>query len=152
MINIREAKPSDIQIITDFQIKMARESEGISLNHATVSRGVEAVFSDSALGQYFVAEINQQVVASLLITPEWSDWRNAKVLWIQSVYVVRDFRRKGIFKKMYHYLKEMVDSSAEYAGLRLYVDKTNTSAREVYRQIGMNGDHYELFEWMKPMD
>ncbi len=132
-------------------MKMAIESENISLNRETVSHGVMAVFSDSSLGKYFVAETNQQVVASLLITPEWSDWRNSKVLWIQSVYVVPEYRQKGVFRNMYLHLREMVENSIEYAGLRLYVDKSNTPARKVYQKIGMNSDHYELFEWMKPL-
>jgi len=151
MIHIREAKKPDAQIITEFQMKMAMESENISLNRETVNHGVMAVFSDSSLGQYFVAETNRQVVASLLITPEWSDWRNSKVLWIQSVYVAPEYRQKGVFRNMYLHLREMVENSIEYAGLRLYVDKSNTPARKVYQKIGMNSEHYELFEWMKPL-
>ena len=149
MITIREAKKTDIPVIADFQLKMAKETENLALNSETVKKGVTAVFSDPKLGKYFVAEADSKVCASLMVTPEWSDWRNSQVLWIQSVYVLPEFRKSGIFKKMYLHLKTLVEGSDSYSGLRLYVDKSNHNARNVYRQIGMNGEHYELFEWMK---
>jgi ribosomal protein S18 acetylase RimI-like enzyme len=148
-MTIREAQRTDIAVIADFQIKMAKETENLDLNPETVKKGVTAVFSHPNLGKYFVAESESGVCASLMVTPEWSDWRNSQVLWIQSVYVLSEFRKKGIFKKMYQHLKTMVEGSELYSGLRLYVDKSNHNARNVYRQIGMNGEHYEVFEWMK---
>jgi ribosomal protein S18 acetylase RimI-like enzyme len=148
-MTIRVAEKIDIAVITDFQIKMAKETENLDLNPETVKKGVTAVFSDPNLGKYFVAETESGVCASLMLTPEWSDWRNSKVLWIQSVYVLPEFRKSGIFKKMYLHLKSLVENSESYSGLRLYVDKSNHVARNVYRQIGMNGEHYEVFEWMK---
>lgn len=150
MISIREATLSDISAITGFQIKMAMETESLVLDHNIVSKGVAAVFADNKLGKYYVAVSNKEVCASLLITPEWSDWRNSHVLWIQSVYVIPEFREKGVFKKMFEHLKDMVLRSENISGLRLYVDKSNKKARHVYWTLGMDGEHYELFEWMKP--
>ena len=149
MMTIREAEKTDIAVIADFQLKMAKETENLDLNPETVVKGVTAVFSDPSHGKYFVTEIESKVCASLMVTPEWSDWRNSKVLWIQSVYVLPEFRKSGVFKKMYQHLKSLVEGSELYTGLRLYVDKSNHIARNVYRQIGMNGEHYEVFEWMK---
>lgn len=85
----------------------------------------------------------------LMITPEWSDWRNNWVWWIQSVYVVPEFRKSGIFGMMYDYIKSMVMQRPDIAGIRLYVDNSNHNAREVYRKVGMTDQHYRLFEWMK---
>lgn len=84
-----------------------------------------------------------------LTIPEWSDWRNGTVLWIHSLYVIPKEREKGVFKKMFNFLKSMVEKSPEFIGLRLYVDKKNTSARKVYEKLGMNKDHYLLYEWLK---
>lgn len=148
-IIIRTAKIEDANIIADFQQKMAWETESFHLDAPTVLNGVKAVFGNSELGQYYVAESNGEIIASLLTTFEWSDWRNAKVWWIQSVFVISEFRRQGVFTKFYQHIKTLVDQDPKVGGLRLYVDKTNVSAQKTYEKVGMNGDHYQLFEWMK---
>ena len=145
----RDANESDAQDIVDFQIAMAKETEDFALNRATCTRGVAAVFTNPSLGRYFVAEDGGKVVASLMITPEWSDWRNGIVWWIQSVYVRPEARRRGVYAGLYDHVKQIAYRERDVMGIRLYVDKRNTSAQEVYRRMGMNGDHYQVFEWMK---
>ncbi|MBL6446225.1 GNAT family N-acetyltransferase [Fulvivirga sp. 29W222] len=149
MITIRPAKYKERKIIVDFQKKMASETEDLQLDEKQLKKGVEAVFEDFNKGIYYVAEDNNKVVACLLTTPEWSEWRNGTVVWIQSVYVRKDYRGKGIFKTMYNFIKQMVEREDDLKGIRLYVEKTNLSAQKVYQAIGMNGDHYQFFEWMK---
>lgn len=149
MYRIRFASNEDSATIIDFQVKMAMESEGIDLDMETLGDGVVSVFRDPHKGKYFVVEDSDQVVASLLLTPEWSDWRNQWIQWIQSVYVMPDHRRKGIFRLMYEHIQALVKSDTESAGIRLYVDADNSNALEVYKSIGMNGEHYRVFEWMK---
>jgi GNAT superfamily N-acetyltransferase len=149
VIRYRDANPNDAAAIVDFQIAMARETEDFALDRDTCSRGVAAVFNDRTLGRYFVADEDGPVVASLMITPEWSDWRNGVVWWIQSVYVVPQFRRRGVYGGLYDHVKRLVEAETNVMGIRLYVDKRNTTAQEVYRRMGMNGDHYQVFEWMK---
>jgi ribosomal protein S18 acetylase RimI-like enzyme len=128
---------------------MARETENFELHRHTVMRGVEAVFEDRNLGRYFVAEAGSRPVASLLITPEWSDWRNGVVWWIQSVYVIPERRGKGVYRGLYLHVQGLAERNESVKGIRLYVDRTNTAAQDVYRRLGMNGEHYTVFEWMK---
>lgn len=142
-------KEKDYETIIEFQIKLAKETERIDLDYKIVSQGVLAVFNRPALGRYYVIEKDSKVIGSLLTVPEWSDWRNATALWIHSVYITEKKRNQGIFKEMYSSLKSMVEKSEEYCGLRLYVDKTNKNAQLVYKAIGMNDQHYSLFEWLK---
>lgn len=146
---IRKAIEKDITDIVGFQQKMAQETEGITLDEFLVSRGVEHVFKDPSRGFYLVVENQDTLIASMLLTPEWSDWRNALFLWIQSLYVIPEFRKKGIFRKMYDHVKEMVENTDEYAGLKLYVDEDNKPAQKAYLQVGMKASHYHLFEWNK---
>ncbi len=146
---IRKARSSDIYPIVDFQLKMALETEQLELNKTTVEKGVTAVVFDSAKGQYYVAEVNGNVVGSLLTTYEWSDWRNATILWIQSVYILPEFRRKGVYRNLYSHLKEIVEKDSQLNGIRLYADKSNIVAHKTYESLGMNPDHYITFEWMK---
>jgi GNAT superfamily N-acetyltransferase len=148
-MKIREAKFQDAKAIADFQVAMAMETENMTLDDETISKGVEAVFNDTSKGKYILVEHNNETVASMLLTPEWSDWRNGYFLWIQSVYVQPDFRKKGVFRKMYEFSKEMILSQPEYIGLRLYVVKTNLPALEVYRVVGMKETDYRMFEWVK---
>ncbi|MCU0454686.1 MAG: GNAT family N-acetyltransferase [Bacteroidales bacterium] len=104
MITVRTATREDAEAIIYFQLNMAWETEAMRLVPETVTKGVNAVFEDPSRGQYYVAEDNGRRIASLLITYEWSDWRNANVWWLQSVYVVPEFRRKGVFRLMYSHI------------------------------------------------
>ncbi|MGZ3727075.1 MAG: GNAT family N-acetyltransferase [Pseudobdellovibrio sp.] len=144
-----EANREDASSIVDFQLAMALETEDLQLDKKTCEKGVATVFDYPEKGQYYVIKVNQRTVGSLLIVPEWSDWRNGTVWWIHSVYVMPEFRGQGLFSGFYEYIKKLVQSDERLRGLRLYVDKRNTKAQAVYKKIKMNNDHYELYEWMK---
>jgi len=146
---IRKATIEDWQAIAEFQIAMALETENVKLDPPTVEKGVNAVFSDPSRGIYFVAEDEGMVVGSLLVTFEWSDWRNGNIWWIQSVYVKPEFRRNGVFKKLFGHIKQIVLRDEAIRGIRLYAEKSNSIAHKTYRNLGMNSEHYALFEWMK---
>ncbi|NOX85289.1 MAG: GNAT family N-acetyltransferase [Chlorobi bacterium] len=149
MFRIRLANEEDSRAIIDFQMKMAMESEGFELDTETLTNGVIAVFRDPQKGKYFVVDHDGKIIASMLLTPEWSDWRNRWILWIQSVYVLPEYRKKGVFRMMYGHAKKLIEDDKDCAGLRLYVDVDNKNALAVYRALGMDGDHYRVFEWMK---
>ena len=148
MITIRKARAEDASIIIDFQQKMAWETEKMTLCQETITKGVNKVLTNSECGQYWVSEENGNVVASLLITYEWSDWRNTNVWWFQSVYVLPAHRRTGIFKSMYLLIKAEAENQG-VAGLRLYVETNNSNAQKTYEALGMKSGHYKMYEWMK---
>jgi GNAT superfamily N-acetyltransferase len=148
-MEVRTAIKNDHETLVAFQLAMARETEGIELDFATVEKGVQAVLNDVSKGKYYVAEVDEEVVGSLLTTYEWSDWRNGTILWIQSVYVLPEFRRKGIYKSMYAHIKNMVLENQNLNGIRLYADKSNIAAHKTYQKLGMIHDHYVTFEWLK---
>jgi len=146
---IRQAKESDSASIVEFQLAMAWETEQLQLHEPTVIKGVAAVFEDSAKGIYYVAETEGKDVGTLLTNFEWSDWRNGTVLWIQSVYVRPDYRKRSIFSRLYKHIQEKVNGNTDLRGIRLYADKTNIPAHGVYEHLGMTAEHYQMFEWMK---
>jgi GNAT superfamily N-acetyltransferase len=148
MISIRKAKSDDASAIIDFQQKMAWETEQMTLPSGIITAGVNGVFENAIRGQYWVAEENGTVVASLLITYEWSDWRNTNVWWFQSVYVLPDYRRRGIFRSMYSNIKNEAAREG-VAGLRLYVESNNSRAQKTYEALGMKSEHYTMYEWLK---
>jgi GNAT superfamily N-acetyltransferase len=147
---IREAKLTDTEIIADFNARMALETEQRQLDIARVRQGVQALLSDSAKGAYFIAETETEpaptITGQLLITYEWSDWRNGNFWWIQSVYVIEGFRGKGIFRALFNHVDQLAKARKDVCGLRLYVDSHNDSARETYERLGMKRTNYELFE------
>ncbi len=149
MIQIRKAKVEEVNLIVDFQQKMAWETEKLKLDENELTAGVRAVFHDSAKGCYFVALEDNIIIGSLMITYEWSDWRNRTVYWIQSVYVLPEHRQKGVYKALYAHILSLMNEDEKVGGVRLYVDKSNRIAQTVYTKMGMNGDHYQLFERMK---
>jgi GNAT superfamily N-acetyltransferase len=148
MIHIRPAIPSDIPVLADFQVKLALETENFVLDKTIVTKGMQAMFDDPTKGKYFIAEYNNEIAGCHSITFEWSDWRNGMVWWLQSVYVAESFRKYGIFKAMFENIQRMIKGDASIRGLRLYVDKTNVRAQQIYQAMGMNGDHYSVFELM----
>jgi GNAT superfamily N-acetyltransferase len=146
---MRAAKPSEREIIAGFQIEMAKETEDIVLGKSTINAGVQAVFDNPFLGCYYVAEIEGRIIASLLITYEWSDWRAASVWWIQSVYVTPEYRRMGVFSSMYNFTKSKVLALDDVKGIRLYMVSRNNTAGRVYENLGMDGQKNRMFEWLK---
>jgi ribosomal protein S18 acetylase RimI-like enzyme len=147
-ILVRAANLKDIDFIINANASMALEIEGLTLDLDLLEAGVRAVFENSSRGSYLVAELDGVICGCLLITIEWSDWRNNEIAWIQSLYVVESHRGKGAFKKMFVYLESLVEAGV-YAGIRLYVDITNERGIEVYKKLGMDGEHYKMFEKMK---
>lgn len=149
MITIRKAFPEEWETLANFQMHMALETENISLDPFVLGQGVKQIFAQPASGFYLVAQFNDQIVGSLMVTYEWSDWRNRQIYWIQSVYVLPEFRKRGIYRSLYNHVVSLAQQSDDVGGIRLYVDRTNTNAQQVYSKLGMNGDHYQVFEWMK---
>ena len=148
-ITIRKARVEESSIIVQYQINMAQETEDLGLDKDTLNKGVKRMFDEPFRGTYWVVEFEGKVIACVLITPEWSEWRNGEVWWIQSLYVEAPFRGKGIFKQLYTFFKQEVESNDELKGIRLYVEKENTRAQKAYEAVGMTREHYDLYEWLK---
>ena len=149
-IRIRPATLDDVDVIIDFSTRLASESEGVELDREVLSRGVSAALEDPSKARYFLAETGEdgsepEVAGQLMITYEWSDWRGGMFIWIQSVYVRAEHRRKGVFKELYKHVTTLA-SSPGYCGVRLYVHDGNTSARETYLRLGMDEPHYTVLE------
>lgn len=150
-VHIRRGQPSDMTVVATYNIQMAMETEQKKLDPYTVTAGVKAVLGDPNKGVYFVAEVDGRVVGQLMITLEWSDWRNGDIWWIQSVYVHPDFRKHGIFRQLHAHAKdEAVKAGAVM--LRLYVEKENQRAQDVYRGLGMDEAHYVMMEQSLPRE
>jgi len=146
---IRKAEIKDADVIIDFQLKMAMETEGITLDLGVLKAGVNTLFKNPDKGLYYVAEVDGKVVGSTMTTYEWSDWRNATMIWLQSVYFLPEYRNQKLFSKMYAFIKKHVESDESLCGIRLYVDKTNKHAQKVYKALGITGEHYDTYEWIK---
>ena len=148
MTVVRSAVLEDLDLLVDFQLRLAEETEELGLDPDVVTQGVRAALLDPVKGEYYVAEEDDGPVGCLFTVREWSDWRNGEVVWIHSLYVVPESRRKGVFKQLYLHLRRLVEQDPDLKGLRLYVHRDNESAQNAYRSLGMDGDHYRLFEWM----
>lgn len=145
-ITIRKATLQDVDDIVRFQQNMALETEGKALDESLLRQGITSVFGPGDKGFYLVAESDETVVGSLLITYEWSDWRNATFWWIQSVFVDADWRRQGVYRTMHNYVHEIASSREDICGIRLYVERGNRIAQETYNSLGMAHSHYDLYE------
>ena len=148
MIEVREANLTDAQSIIQFQKNMALETEDVLLNQVILEEGVYHVFSNPNMAKYYVAEVDKVVIACLLVCYEWSEWRNGIILWVESVYVSKAHRGKHAYSTMYRYLQSMVSEDPQLKGIRLYVEKSNHIAQKVYENLGMDGDHYKMYEWI----
>ncbi len=145
-LTIRDAAPADAEIIARFNSAMAEETEGRPLQPDTIREGVAAVLGDPAKGRYWVAEVDGEVVGQLMVTYEWSDWRNGVLWWIQSVYVPPAWRRRGVFSSLYHHVESAATAQADVCGLRLYVERDNAGAQSTYRSLGMSESNYRVME------
>jgi ribosomal protein S18 acetylase RimI-like enzyme len=143
-IIIRRANGSDIPDLVEFNQAMALETEGKALDTETLVSGVSAVFADANKGFYVVAEADGQILGGLMVTTEWSDWRNGWFWWIQSVYIRPAGRGQGMYRKLYEFVKE--NAGDDVCGFRLYVEKENESAQAVYEKLGMEKTYYLMYE------
>lgn len=145
-LNIRVATENDIELLTQFNIRMAMETESLELKYELVNKGVAAVINNPTLGFYLIAEYQEKTAGSLMVTYEWSDWRNGMFWWVQSVFVPSEFRRQGVYRTLYAKVKELASTKENVAGFRLYVEKQNTTAIRTYESMGMKETYYRLFE------
>lgn len=149
---IRLATKKDLPVLVEFNIALALESEGLVLKRNTVEKGVQSVLDEPLKGQYYVIEKEAEVVGQLLITYEWSDWRNANWWWIQSVYTKPTHRKQGIFSSLFYFIEATAQKRSDVCGIRLAVDRHNFNAQKTYQRLNMNESHYYLYEYFKVKD
>ncbi|MGI9259285.1 MAG: GNAT family N-acetyltransferase [Gammaproteobacteria bacterium] len=145
-VSVRSARPSDVPVIADFNNRLASETEDKRLDGSVVAAGITALLENPDRGRFFIAETNGEVVGQLLITTEWSEWRNGVFWWIQSVYVRPEFRRSGVFSTLYDTVAALAREDPLVCGLRLYVEENNSRARTTYETLGMSRTGYEVME------
>ena len=145
-VRIRRATSRDIDVVTDFNARIAAETEQTRLDRRRLRRGVTAILDDSRHGLYFLAEVDDRVVGQISVTYEWSDWRDANFWWLQSVYVQQDYRGKGIFSILFNHIVNESKVTSKVCGLRLYVDRENAAAKAVYAKLGFAEARYDLMQ------
>ena len=148
-LTIRKAEARDADAIARFNSAMALETEGKVLLPERIGPGVRRLLGEPSLGFYVVAEQAGSVVGCLMITNEWSDWRNGLFWWIQSVYIVPEARRQGVYRALYDHVRGMARADPGICGFRLYVEKENTAAQRTYRSLGMEATDYLIYEELK---
>ena len=148
-ILIRRGTLDDVGDIAAFNQSMARETEGIELIPEVILAGTKQLTENENLGFYLVAESAGKIIGSLMVTTEWSDWRNGQFWWIQSVYVVPAWRRRGLYRRLYEKVKALAGANENVCGYRLYVEKENTTAQTTYDRVGMHETHYKIYEELK---
>ena len=149
-IRIRTARLEDAVALVGFNSAMALETEGKRLLPRVIGAGVRSLLRSPETGFYLLAETKKEIVAALMITQEWSDWRNGTFWWIQSVYVRPEFRRRGVYRRLYRRVRAMAARDRRVCGFRLYVERENRRAQKTYRALGMQGTRYRVFEALKP--
>ncbi|MBA3564477.1 MAG: GNAT family N-acetyltransferase [Gammaproteobacteria bacterium] len=145
-VSIRQATVADVEIVAEYNARLAEETERTQLDGQRLRRGVTAILSDSAKGLYFLAEVDGRAIGQISVTYEWSDWRNGNFWWLQSVYIEAAFRGSGVLKCLFRHLIDLSEVNSSICGLRLYVDKENDPARAVYRRLGFEPAHYTMME------
>jgi GNAT superfamily N-acetyltransferase len=144
-ITVRDTNIDDLATLAQFNIDLALESENLHLDSSTVSSGVRALLEDPSKGRYFVAERDGAVVGQLATTFEWSDWRNGMFLWIQSVFIAPEHRKKGVFRTLYRHVEEL-SRAPVLCGVLLYVNEQIAGASETYKRLGMVSPGYSILE------
>jgi ribosomal protein S18 acetylase RimI-like enzyme len=145
-LQIRRGTPADAPQVVEFNRLMALETEGKTLDPVVLTRGVEAGLADPHKAVYFLAEEGGRVLGQMMITTEWSDWRNGWLWWIQSVYVAPQTRRQGVFRALYEHAHHAACQDPLVIGLRLYVERENRAAQQTYLRLGMEQTPYLVFE------
>jgi GNAT superfamily N-acetyltransferase len=144
-VTIRRAEPRDAAVVAEYNRRLALETEAKVLDPAVLARGVARILADSTRGLYYVAEANGEVVGQVMLTYEWSDWRDGWLWWYQSVYVREDARRLGVFRQLFDTVVRAARDAGDVVGLRLYVEKDNLRAQQTYQKMGMSDGGYLFY-------
>lgn len=145
-IRPRPASAADVPELVEFNCGIARETEDIRLDPSIVTAGVNSLLERPERGFYVVADAGERLAGALMVTNEWSDWRNSMFWWIQSVYVRPDYRRRGVYRSLYRFVETMAADHPEVCGLRLYVERDNRRAQQTYQSLGMERTPYLVYE------
>ena len=145
-LTIRDALPADAAIIAEYNSLLSEETEGVPLDTKLIGPGVEALLADPAKGRYWVAEIDGDIVGQIMVTLEWSDWRNGSIWWLQSVYVRENHRRDGVFSALYRHVETLARETPDVVGIRLYVERSNERAKATYDKLGFSMTEYQLMQ------
>ena len=145
-VTIRDALPGDTETIAEFNSLLATETEGSRLPPGVAAAGAAAILEDSTKGRYWIAEYDGRAVGQILVTYEWSDWRNGMLWWIQSVYVHESHRRKGVCAALYRHVESLASRQPDICGIRLYVERDNMPAQKAYSSLGMSMTEYLVME------
>ena len=148
--DVRSATAADLETIVDFNQQMALDTEGKALERSILEPGVRRALTEPGLARYFVVEDDEggapTVVGQLMLTEEWSDWRNGRFLWIQSVYVAPSHRRRGVYQALHRQVEELAKQQGDVCGIRLYVEVDNEVAKRTYERLGMSACAYRMYE------
>ncbi|MBI1903866.1 MAG: GNAT family N-acetyltransferase [Planctomycetia bacterium] len=145
---IRDALPADLDLVVEYNLRLAFESESKALDRQALLRGVARLLQDPVKGRYFLACDGERPVGQLMLTTEWSDWRDGWFWWIQSVYVEKEFRRRGVYRALHEHVMREAAGRGDVVGLRLYVDEQNHTGQATYRCMGMSPAGYFVLEQM----
>jgi GNAT superfamily N-acetyltransferase len=145
-LTLRRAGPGDAAVVVEFNQRLAQESEGKALDRAVLAAGVAAGLADPHKALYFLAEEGGEALGQVMLTTEWSDWRNGWIWWVQSVYVRQSARRQGVFRALYEHVHAQARADPGVVGLRLYVEQDNLAAQQTYQRLGMERTGYLVFE------
>lgn len=147
-IEVRDAEAADAETIVDFNRRLAQETESKELSLDDLRPGVRTALADPEQSRYFVAWLDGRIVGQIMITYEWSDWRNGRIWWIQSVYVPAEFRRAGVFRALFQHVEQLSRRTPGVTGIRLYVERHNARAIDVYHRLGLEDAGYVVLEKM----
>ena len=145
-IIIRNARPDDLPLVVDFNLRLADGAEGKKLDRAVLTKGVRRALDSPEMCRYFMAEVNGEIAGQTMITLELTDWRDGVLWWLQSVYVRPEFRKMGVFKALFQHIAALAKTTQDVRGLRLYVEQGNARAQRVYEQMGMQPGGYLVYE------
>ena len=143
---IRDATPADRETIAEYNSRLSEETEDGPLASTLIVPGVTAVLADRSKGRYWLAEIGDKIIGQIMVTYEWSDWRNGMLWWVQSVYVHSDHRRKGVFSTLYRHVELLAEAEPDVVGIRLYVERNNSRAQTTYADLGMSMTSYQVMQ------
>jgi GNAT superfamily N-acetyltransferase len=146
LLQIRLAALDDWPVIAEFNMRLAEETEGKRLDADTLGEGVRRLLAQPERGRYFVACQDGRVVGQMMHTFEWSDWRNGEIWWLQSVYVLPEFRQRGVFRALFAHVQDLAHASPDVVGIRLYVEDHNTRAQAAYASLGLERAGYTVME------
>ena len=142
----RDYLPHDCSRLKQMVFALYEEdSEGESITEAKVDATIDKFSNVPGRGKIVIFQKEDNIIGYSLLVFYWSNEYGGEILFIDELYVLPEFRKRGVSTGFIKYLEKEYSESAKI--IQLEITPTNENAKRLYSNLGFErckNTHYLL--------